>query len=123
MVKRTSNPPADQGIRRTAITGFKSILHRQEIEVRHLTILAVANSSGKSSIMQPLLLLKQTLEAPYDPGPLLLDGPHIRFSLADQLLSHIPGKPAIDSFTAGIEIEEYLAVIDTFKKEPGQGLA
>lgn len=27
--------------------------------------------------MQPLLLLKQTLDATYDPGPLLLDGPHV----------------------------------------------
>lgn len=38
--------------------------------------------------MQPLLLWKQTLESPFDPGPLLLDGPNVRFTSADQFLPH-----------------------------------
>jgi len=38
--------------------------------------------------MQPLLLLKQTLEATYDPGSLKLDGPNVLFTSASQLLSH-----------------------------------
>ncbi|TVQ92960.1 MAG: hypothetical protein EA397_05585 [Deltaproteobacteria bacterium] len=37
--------------------------------------------------MQPLLMMKQTLESPYDPGPLLLDGPHVRFTRPDQFLT------------------------------------
>ncbi len=41
--------------------------------------------------MQPLLLLKQTLEASYDPGALLLDGPNVKFSSADQMF-FTPGK-------------------------------
>ena len=64
-----------EGITKIAVKGFKSIAEEREIDIRPLTILAGANSSGKSSIMQPLLMLKQTLEAPYDPGPLLIDGP------------------------------------------------
>jgi predicted ATPase len=75
------------GITRIAVEGFKSIVNRQEIEIAPLTILAGANSSGKSSIMQPLLMLKQTLEAPYDPGPLLINGPHVMFTSADQFLA------------------------------------
>jgi hypothetical protein len=35
-------------------------------------------------MLQPLLLLKQTLEAPYDPGPLLLDGPSVKFTSVRQ---------------------------------------
>jgi hypothetical protein len=35
-----------------------------------LPLLANANTSGKSSMMLPLFQLKQTLEAPDDPGPL-----------------------------------------------------
>src|SRR5208282_911176 len=54
-----------------------------------LTILAGANSSGKSSIVQPILMLKQTLEASYDPGTLLLDGPNVRFTSGDQFLSRL----------------------------------
>ena len=77
------------GITKIAVKGFKSIAEEREIDIRPLTILAGANSSGKSSIMQPLLLLKQTLEAPYDPGPLLLDGPNVQFTLAEQFLSTV----------------------------------
>jgi hypothetical protein len=72
------------GITRIAVEGFKSIVNRQEIEIAPLTILAGANSSGKSSIMQPLLMLKQTLEATYDPGPLKIDGPNVTFTSHEQ---------------------------------------
>jgi recombinational DNA repair ATPase RecF len=71
--KETSSPKiskSEKGITKITIEGFKSISQKQSIEIRPLTILAGANSSGKSSIMQPLLLLKQTLNASYDPGPL-----------------------------------------------------
>ncbi len=69
------------------ISGFKSVRHPVRVHLRRLTLLAGTNSSGKSSVMQPLLMMKQTLEAPYDPGPLLLDGPHVRFTRPEQFLS------------------------------------
>src|SRR5271155_132525 len=75
------------GITRIAVEGFKSISKKQSIDIAPLTILAGANSSGKSSIMQPLLMLKQTLEATYDPGPLKIDGPNVRFTSTDEFLS------------------------------------
>ena len=76
-----------EGITKIAVSGFKSLAEECTIDIRPLTILAGANSSGKSSIMQPLLMLKQTLEAPYDPGPLLIDGPNVQFTEAEQFLS------------------------------------
>lgn len=78
---------APEGITRITVGGFKSISTEQSIEIRPLTLLAGANSSGKSSIMQPLLLMKQTLEASYDPGTLLLDGPNLKFKSVGELLS------------------------------------
>ena len=66
--------------------GFKCFRDRTLLDIRPLTILGGANSSGKSSAMQGLLLLKQTLEAPFDPGPLRLDGPIVRFSSARELV-------------------------------------
>jgi len=69
------------------VRGFKSIGSEQYIAIRPLTILAGANSSGKSSVMQPLLLLKQTLDAAGDPGALLLNGENVKFTRADQFLS------------------------------------
>jgi hypothetical protein len=37
--------------------------------------------------MQPLLLMKQTIEKPFDPGGLAIDGPIVRFTQAEQFLS------------------------------------
>src|SRR2546429_8436596 len=85
--KKQSRVRNRKGITRITVGGFKSISQEQSIEIRPLTILAGANSSGKSSIMQPLLLLKQTLEAPYDPGALLLNGPNVKFTFVNQLLT------------------------------------
>ena len=87
-----------EGITKIAVKGFKSIAKACEIDIHPLTILAGANSSGKSSIMQPLLMLKQTLEAPYDPGPLLLDGPNVQFTEAAQFLSMLPDEKRTDRF-------------------------
>src|SRR5258706_14320861 len=92
-----------EGITRVTVAGFKSITGEQSIEIRPLTILAGANSSGKSSLVQPLLLLKQTLEASYDPGALLLHGPNIKFTLSDQLLSNISKRKHVESLIIGIE--------------------
>lgn len=82
-----------------AVKGFKSLTSEQSIDLKPLTILAGANSSGKSSIMQPLLLIKQTLESANDPGALLLDGPNVSFSSSDQLLSRVRVAPCCESFS------------------------
>lgn len=106
-------------ITRIAVQGFKSIVDECEIEIRPLTILAGANSSGKSSIMQPLLMLKQTLEAPYDPGPLLIDGPNVRFTAASQFLSKTLHSDDNDQFQTQFDTGDSVAtysVRTTYKK-------
>src|SRR5215472_2796110 len=113
---------ADIPITRVTVGGFKSINQEQSIEIKPLTILAGANSSGKSSIMQPLLLLKQTLNASYDPGPLMLKGPNIKFTAADQLLSNIGGKRA-SKFTIGITIDDDKELTTYFTKGEGTAFA
>ena len=77
----------NKGITSITIGGFKSISEETTIEIRPLTILAGANSSGKSSMIQPLLMMKQTLEATYDTGPLFIKGPLVDFSSIDQFVS------------------------------------
>ena len=103
-----------EGITKIAVKGFKSIAEECAIDIRPLTILAGANSSGKSSIMQPLLMLKQTLEAPYDPGPLLIDGPNVQFTEAAQFLSTLPDGKKTDRFQVRIEIREH-AYLDSMQ--------
>jgi hypothetical protein len=108
------------GITRIAVEGFKSIVKRQKIEIAPLTILAGANSSGKSSIMQPLLMLKQTLEATYDPGPLKIDGPNVKFTSTDEFLSKTE-----DGAQRRLRVEiatEELGFEATFVKGPQPGL-
>src|SRR5713101_6064138 len=121
--KSKSQPkPNTEGITRITVAGFKSISQEQSIEIRPLTILAGPHGSGKSSIMQPLLLLKQTLEAPYDPGALLLDGPNLRFTAADQLLSRLMKGKAASTFVVGLELGRDARVETYFTKEPSTGL-
>ena len=93
-----------EGITAISVQDFKSLGRESRIEIRPLTILAGANSSGKSSMMQPLLLMKQTLEASYDPGPLLLDGPNAKFTSVDQFISHFQQNAHRQAF--GVEIEQ-----------------
>jgi len=104
-----------------AVRGFKSLRDEQRVEIRPLTILAGANSSGKSSIMQPLLLLKQTLDAPGDPGALLLDGPNVRFTSADQLLSRTAGTAAASAFAIRLDLSTGESLETVFRAEQGKG--
>src|SRR5262249_59095502 len=101
-ISRRPNVTEPLAIEEIQVGGFKSISEEQKIQIRPLTILAGSNSSGKSSIMQPLLLLKQTLEAPYDAGPILLNGPNVNFTSTDQLLSRLTKGQSLDSFQVGM---------------------
>jgi len=74
-----------------SIEGYKSIASKRELEFNGLTVLAGANSSGKSSFMQPLLILKQTMENHYDTGSLLIDGSNIKLTDSSQIISKVPG--------------------------------
>lgn len=114
--------PNDFGsISGVSISGYKSISQKMSIDIRPLTILAGANSSGKSSIMQPLLLMKQTLEAGYDPGALLLKGPNVKFTLADQLFSK-NNRENIDGFTVGMSSKSDSLLTLCYKKDRNKGL-
>ncbi len=63
------------------VQGFKCFKDAVEIEIRPFTILAGANSGGKTSIMQSVLLLKQTmLSSIGSPYPLVIDGESASFT-------------------------------------------
>ena len=59
------------------IENFKAFAEEQRIPIRPITLLFGKNSSGKSSILQALLLLKQTLEEGDRPAVLLPKGKSI----------------------------------------------
>ena len=84
-----ANRPPYMLIEEIRVQGYKSLVDAT-LHVRPLTLLAGTNSSGKSSIMQPLLLIKQTMEANYNPaGALVLNGAHVQAETAVELVSKV----------------------------------
>ena len=53
---------------------FKSVHNKVELQLAPLTIFAGANSSGKSTIIQSMLLTAQTLQSPVLTRPVVLNG-------------------------------------------------
>ena len=80
------------------VGGFKSAIEPVTVRLRDLTVLAGQNSAGKSTVVQPLLLIKQTMEKPFDVGGLAIDGPLVQFTSTDQFLSHTSGGRTNDFF-------------------------
>jgi len=120
---RSETRTPDIGLSGVAVRGFKSIRNETRVEIRPLTILAGANSTGKSSIIQPLLLLKQTLEVPYDPGPLCLDGPNVRFTRAEQFLWAGANGIRDGEFSVELKHDTIFMIRICFKAREGEGVA
>jgi predicted ATPase len=116
--KESSQKKGIPEISSVSITGFKSIYDEQTIDIKNLTLFAGSNSSGKSSIFQPLLLMKQTFEESYDPGVLLLNGPNAKFNMVEQLFSNIPAKESKKDFQIKFQFSDtiFTSVIFTLDK-------
>jgi len=82
------------------VENYKSI-DKIDITIRPITVLAGANSTGKSSVMQPLLLMKQTLET-RQPSLLSLEGKNVNVISFDCISSKVPGASP-DAFSVQIE--------------------
>lgn len=61
-------------IKEWKLNNFKSIDQEKDLEFRPLTIFTGANSSGKSTILQSILLVTQTLQSPIASRSILLNG-------------------------------------------------
>ena len=122
-MQRKEKKDQGKGITAISVQGFKSLANESRIEIRPLTILSGANSSGKSSIIQPLLLMKQTLEASYDPGPLLLNGPNAKFTSVNQFISQLQKNSDCQEFSIAIEnVEDDFILKNVFSLKKNQTL-
>jgi len=65
-------------LKRFSIENFKAF-RKSELDLAPLTILIGENSSGKSSLLQALLLIKQTLESPSGGAVLNLNSHYVQF--------------------------------------------
>lgn len=89
------------------VSGYKAVRDETRVRIAPLTVIAGSNSAGKSSFMQPFLMMKQTLDSAFDPGALLLYGPNVRITDRTQVMSR--GKARTDvvsEFSVGMEMGE-----------------
>lgn len=69
-----------------SLQNFKSFRHLDKLEIRPITILAGRNSCGKSSILQSLLLLKQTVESKNLNQTILLNGKYVHLGVFQNII-------------------------------------
>ncbi|WCH48146.1 AAA family ATPase [Lysinibacillus sp. OF-1] len=84
------------------LKGFKSIYERTNFDILPLTIFTGANSSGKSSVIQSILLSTQTIQNNVPSKPIILNGQIIRLGSFNDILSF---NNEDKNITIGFELE------------------
>ena len=95
-----------RGINQIEVSRYKSIKNLN-VEFGAITVLAGANSSGKSSMMQPLLLMKQTLDMNSN-SALLLQGKNVDLTSFEQIRTRVSGSEN-DSFSVRVQVGNFSA--------------
>lgn len=70
---------------RVSVENYKSIYKKMSININGMTVIAGSNSSGKSSFMQPFMILKQTVENNSDGESLIINGENASLTEGHQL--------------------------------------
>jgi predicted ATPase len=109
-------------IKKWNLTNFKSVLKKTELEFEPLTIFAGANSSGKSTIIQSILLATQTIQNNVTSRSVVLNGHISKFGSYNDILSHdcknneieigFTLEPYYQSNLSGIDIHNYFSPFD-----------
>lgn len=84
------------------IQNFKPILNSGELQLAPVTVLAGRNSSGKSSLIQSILMISQTLSSRVLDRALLPNGPTIQLGTFEDILSE---QTKLRSLVVGFELE------------------
>lgn len=84
------------------IENFKSYTEKQYIHFSDLSVLLGANSSGKSTALQALLIMKQTIECNSPDEELLMSGKYVALGDFDDVISD----PKKDYFSLAAVLEE-----------------
>lgn len=85
---------------------FKSVSEATALEMTPLTIFAGANSSGKSTIIQSLLLTTQTIQNSVSNRPVILNGHILRLGTFNDIVSNGGTEPIGLGFTLGLDLTE-----------------
>lgn len=116
-------------ILKISVEGFKGFLARKDFELKPISVLSGVNSGGKSSLIQLILLIKQSLENRSAISPLRLNNPYVKLGPFKNILSkqakdakfsinfEIPEKELTHRFKR-IIIEHYKSVNETVSLRP-----
>ncbi len=74
-------------IREWKIGNFKSIRETQTIDLGKMTVVTGVNSSGKSSLIQSILMVAQTLRSGNTSAPLVLNGEFVRLGTYEDVVN------------------------------------
>jgi len=92
-------------LRRWSVSNFKSIGALAEVEFLDLTVLVGSNSSGKSSLIQSVLVVAQSFRSRAAPSrPLIWNGDLVRLGTAPDVL-HLPADPDQPGISLGFTLE------------------
>ncbi len=107
------------------IQNFKPILDSGELKIAPVTVLAGRNSSGKSSLIQSILMIAQTLSSRILDRALLPNGPIIQLGTFEDILSEQTGlRTLVVSFELEMEKEELKAPVGTrVRRVDGRAIA
>jgi hypothetical protein len=106
--------------RRWSVTNFKSIGRTQSLDLFPLTVVAGANNSGKSSFLQSILIVAQTMRSARAGPALLLDGDLFKGGDAQEL-THIGQSTFSFGFVAGMNGDGSIGVEAEFSVGSGAG--
>lgn len=85
---------------------FKSFISTGQLQLRSVTLLAGQNSSGKSTLIQILLMLKQTLDSPMFNEPLVLNGALVSLGTYRDVLNYLVSPEEGFNLSIGITTNE-----------------
>ncbi|MEK6527579.1 MAG: DUF3696 domain-containing protein [Nitrospirota bacterium] len=93
------------GLKTIRWVNYKGFEDTGTIEIKPITILIGPNSSGKTSFVQPLLMLKQTVDSRDVANPLVVNGSYVQLS-------------SFESFIHNHDIKKELGIELSFEIEP-----
>jgi predicted ATPase len=110
-------------IRKIGLDNFKAFKKLDSINIAPLTVVMGKNSSGKSSILHSLLLLKQTAESRNRDVALALDGKYLRYSNLSEIVYGLPeSEDAKLSFNIEISMDKvYMPIQIGIKNQSEDG--
>jgi predicted ATPase len=98
-------------LEKISLKNFKAFSSLENLDIKPITILSGTNSCGKSSLLQSILLLKQTLESQSLNQTLLLNGRFVRLGTFENIIFHKKAENKVElKFSFSIRKEDFPSI-------------